>query len=220
MNNKSLFHRKKTEENDDWQISFADMVVQLMCFFVLIAAASVIDTEQYKIVAKSMENAMGAQSAIEEKKERDLQSIRQDLESIVNTDQNAAAFETRANGVALGLKENVLFPSGKADLNENAYATLRKIVGSLTNIKYRIAIEGHTDNVPIQSAQFPSNWELSSARASAVARLFIDTGFPKDKVQVVGLADTKPLFPNTDEQGQSLPENQSKNRRVVILIQQ
>ena len=220
MNNKRLFPWKKTEENDDWQISFADMVLQLMCFFVLIAAASVVDTEQYKIVAKSMESAMGVKSAIEEKKERDLQSIRQDLQVIINTEQNAAAFETRTNAVALGLKENVLFPSGKADLNESAYATLRKIVGSLTNIKYRITIEGHTDNVPIQSTQFPSNWELSSARACAVARLFIDTGFPKDRVQVLGLADTKPLFPNTDEKGQSLPENQSKNRRVVILIHQ
>lgn len=206
------------EENDDWQISFADMVVQLMCFFILIAAASIIDTEQYKVIAKSMENAMGANSALEEKKERDLQSIHQDLQAIINVEQNAAAFETRPNAVALGLKESVLFPSGKADLNQNAYATLSRIISSLTNIKYRITIEGHTDNIPIQSTQFPSNWELSSARACAVARLFINTGFPKDRVQVLGLADTKPLFPNTDEKGQSLPENQSKNRRVVILI--
>lgn len=212
--------RKKVQESDDWQITFADMVMQLFCFFILIAAVSSVDVEQYREVADSMKKAMGVQQSVAQAKEKDLQTIRQELEKIVSADQNVASFETRSNAVALGLKEGVLFPLGTADLNESSYAILKKIAGSLTNIKYRITIEGHTDNLPIQSLQFPSNWELSSARAGAVARLFIQNGISKEKVQIIGFADNKPLMPNTDSQGQSIPQNQAQNRRVVILVHQ
>jgi chemotaxis protein MotB len=219
MKRKMLF-RKRIEEGDDWQMTFGDMVTQLFCFFILIAAVSSVDVEQYKQVAESMEKAMGVRHTEARTSEKDLQDIRQELAHIVSAEQNVASFETRSNAVALGLKEGVLFPLGKADLNESSYAILKKIAGSLTNIKYRITIEGHTDNLPIQSVQFPSNWELSSARAGAVARLFIENGIPKDKVQIIGLADNKPLLPHTDSRGQSIPENQSQNRRVVILVHQ
>ncbi|PKN20749.1 MAG: flagellar motor protein MotB [Deltaproteobacteria bacterium HGW-Deltaproteobacteria-6] len=212
--------RKNVQESDDWQMTFGDMVTQLFCFFILIAAVSSVDVEQYKEVADSMKKAMGVQQSVAQAKEKDLQTIWQELEKIVVADQNIASFETRANAVALGLKEGVLFPLGTADLNESSYAILKKIAGSLTNIKYRITIEGHTDNLPIQSLQFPSNWELSSARAGAVARLFIANGIPKEKVQIIGYADNKPLMPNTDSQGQSIPGNQAQNRRVVILVHQ
>lgn len=212
--------RKNIQESDDWQMTFGDMVTQLFCFFILIAAVSSVDVEQYREVAESMKKAMGVQQSVVQTREKDLQTIRQELEKIVSADQNVASFETRSNAVALGLKEGVLFPLGTANLNESSYAILKKIAGSLTNIKYRITIEGHTDNLPIQSLQFPSNWELSSARAGAVARLFIENGIPKEKVEIVGFADNKPLLPNTDSQGQSIPGNQAQNRRVVILVHQ
>jgi len=75
-----------------------------------------------------------------------------------------------------------------------------------------IEVEGHTDDVPIKTAQFPSNWELSSARASSVIRMLIDNGVPAQRLVVVGLASNQPLVPNDSV------ENRAKNRRVTITI--
>ena len=89
---------------------------------------------------------------------------------------------------------------------------------ALLDIPYRVKVEGHTDNIPIKSSCFPSNWELSASRASAVARFFIDTGVPADRLEVVGLADTRPEAPNEDLYGKPIQENQARNRRIVILV--
>ncbi|TAN45205.1 MAG: flagellar motor protein MotB [Nitrospirae bacterium] len=220
MTKKKLFQRRREEEAEQWQLAFADMVIQLMCFFVLIAAVSTVDVEQYKTIAQSLGKALGTDIKGLQQKEKDLQDIKKELETVVGSQQDAMAFEVRANGVAIQLKEGVFFSLGKADLMEDAFSILKSVTPSLMNMKYRITIEGHTDNIPMQSAQFPSNWELSAARASAVARFLIEQGFPKEKIQVLGLADTKPLVPNTDNSSQPIPENQAKNRRVVILISQ
>jgi chemotaxis protein MotB len=83
---------------------------------------------------------------------------------------------------------------------------------------FRIVVEGHTDNIPIYSRDFPSNWELSAARASTVVRLLESKGLPRTNLRPVGLAETEPISPNTDEQGASIPENQAKNRRIVVKI--
>ena len=112
----------------------------------------------------------------------------------------------------------VFFKLGSAELTSEALRILDKLATPLTEAHYKLTIEGHSDNLPIKSAQFPSNWELSSARASSVARYFIAQGFPKDSIQVMGLADTQPLAPNEDKKGKSIKANQSKNRRVVILV--
>jgi len=103
-------------------------------------------------------------------------------------------------------------------LTSEALTILDKLASPLTEAEYKLTIEGHSDNLPIKSGNYPSNWELSSARASSVARYFIAQGFPKTDIQVMGLADTRPLAPNTDKAGNSIPANQSKNRRVVILV--
>lgn len=220
MTKKKLFQRRREEEAEQWQLAFADMVIQLMCFFVLIAAVSTVDVEQYKTIAQSLGKALGTDMKGLQQKEKDLQDIKKELETVIVSQQDAMALEVRTNGVAIQLKEGVFFDLGKADLMENAFAILKSVAPTIMNMKYRITIEGHTDNIPMQSAQFPSNWELSAARASAVARFLIEQGFPKEKIQVLGLADTKPLVPNTDNNSQPIPANQAKNRRVVILISQ
>ncbi|MBF0329539.1 MAG: OmpA family protein [Nitrospirae bacterium] len=220
MTRKKLFQRRREEEAEQWQLAFADMVIQLMCFFVLIAAVSTVDVEQYKTIAQSLGKALGTDIKGLQQKEKDLQDIKKELETVIVSRQDAMALEVRPNGVAIQLKEGVFFDLGKADLMENAFAILKSVAPTIMNMKYRITIEGHTDNIPIQSAQFPSNWELSAVRASAVARFLIEQGFPKEKIQVLGLADTRPLMPNTDNNSQPISANQAKNRRVVILISQ
>jgi len=84
---------------------------------------------------------------------------------------------------------------------------------------YQITVEGHTDDTPISTARFPSNWELSTARASAVVHFFLDQGIPALKLRAAGYADTFPKAPNRDVNGIAIPQNQSQNRRVVIKLE-
>jgi len=84
---------------------------------------------------------------------------------------------------------------------------------------YQITVEGHTDDTPINTSRFPSNWELSTARASAVVHFFLDQGIPALKLRAAGYADTFPKAPNRDSNGNAIPANQTQNRRVVIKME-
>ena len=133
-------------------------------------------------------------------------------------DKAGIQIEKRESGFAITLKGAVLFDLASADLTPSSTSYLDSIAGSLGQTPYKVTVEGHTDNLPMQSSIYPSNWELSAARASRVARYLIDHGVSKDRIHVAGFADTKPVAPNEDAQGHALPENQARNRRVVILI--
>jgi flagellar motor protein MotB len=114
------------------------------------------------------------------------------------------------------------FDSGSASLSDAGKAILRGILGPLTaalDEGYRIRVEGHTDDTPIDTPQFPSNWELSTARASAVVHFFLEQGIPAQRLRAVGYADTEPKVPNRDAAGNPIPENQARNRRVVIKLE-
>ncbi|MBT5495044.1 MAG: OmpA family protein [Alphaproteobacteria bacterium] len=79
-------------------------------------------------------------------------------------------------------------------------------------------VEGHTDDVPIRTARFPSNWELSASRASSVVRYFIEQGIKPSRLKAAGYADTKPKLPNKDIFDEGIPENREKNRRVGLRL--
>jgi chemotaxis protein MotB len=132
--------------------------------------------------------------------------------------ERAVALERREGAVAVDLQGKVLFELGSAELTTRAAYILRDIARTLSGLPYHVTVEGHTDNIPIRTDRFPSNWELSAARAAAVARYLLDWGLDPGRMKVVGLADTRPLAPNVDERGRPLPENQVRNRRVVILV--
>lgn len=244
--------RKRQEQGDDnWQLSLADMMTLLLCFYVLILSVSRLDPSRFEKVAASMEQAMipGAEQGkialppkqlVKEKnaasvrnkvtktvltaeappvpKQKTLKELKKELEVKFADIPGSVDLTTRDDSVAISLRGAAFFDSASAELAPAAQPILADIAGTLTDAPYRFTIEGHTDNLPIESWLFPSNWELSSARASRVARFLIDHGIPKEEIKVVGLADTKPMLPNVGENGESLPDNQARNRRVVILI--
>jgi chemotaxis protein MotB len=114
------------------------------------------------------------------------------------------------------------FESGSATLSRSGEAILRKVAADLgagAFDDYRITVEGHTDDTPIKTAQFPSNWELSTARASAVVHFLLDHGIPAARLRAAGYADTFPKAPNRDAAGNAMPQNQAQNRRVVIKLE-
>jgi chemotaxis protein MotB len=219
-------HRK--EEPSNWALSFADMMTLLLCFFVLMLTVSKVDPARYEAVSSIMAEAMKGKDApsIREKnapvtpeaKKKNLFELQLELAKLIGNETEALSLKLRPDAVAVNLKGAAFFKSGDATLTSRAVIILDKLAKPLVNQNYRLTIEGHSDNLPIHSDKFPSNWELSSARASSVARFLIANGFPPERIKVTGLADTRPLAPNTDNKGNSIPENQAKNRRVVILV--
>ncbi|MBC5638628.1 flagellar motor protein MotB [Ornithinibacillus sp. BX22] len=116
-------------------------------------------------------------------------------------------------GVELVLQDSILFDSGEADILPSAHPFLTKVGNLLSQINNDIKVEGHTDDVPMSSYRYPSNWELSGARASSVVRLLVDENkLDEDRFSIAGYSDTKPLVPNDSA------SNRSKNRRVEIVI--
>ena len=227
--------RKPRDERNEWELPFADMMTLLLCFFIVALTVSSVDEARFTEVAESMTTAMGkkpvarpeaaeqveAQPRIPAQWRQTLKSldeVRSDLEKRIGVHAEAVDLETRPDGVAVNLRGGVFFASGSADLTARARTVLQSMAPALTDIPYRVKVEGHTDNIPISSSRFPSNWELSAARASAVARFFIDKGVPAERLEVVGLADTRPELPNEDLYGRPVPEHQARNRRIVVLV--
>lgn len=115
--------------------------------------------------------------------------------------------------VRLEVGNDILFPSGTAQLSEAGIGLLEEVYQVLAREALSIIVEGHTDDVPINTERFPSNWELSSLRATTVARQLIELGIPADQLRIAGHADTRPRVPN------DTPENRALNRRVSLVLE-
>ncbi len=214
----SLGQGKAGDEGDDWLISYSDMVTLVLCFFIIIVAMSEINPVKFGQVAQSMAGAMG--EIDEAEIQISLPELHQKITKVVEDKglEDKVDVKMTNRGVALNLRGSVLFKLGKATLRQTAKPILSEIAEEINKIPYNIAIEGHTDNIPISSPIFPSNWELSASRASSVVKFFIDKGVPAERLRVVGYSDTRPEVPHNAEDGSSIPENQVKNRRVVVLF--
>lgn len=136
--------------------------------------------------------------------------LNQVMASLIN--QRMVSINQTRRGVVIDISANTLFKTGEAILQPGTLEVLRQVAAVLSKEDMSIEVEGHTDDIPITTVQFPSNWELSSARASSVARMLIDNGVPAKRLAVVGLASNQPLMPNDSA------ENRAKNRRVTIMI--
>jgi len=132
------------------------------------------------------------------------------LRALVQTGQVRLA--QTPNGLAVEINASVLFAPAQAALRDESSVALRAVAEVLADADNSIEVEGHTDVVPIATPQYPSNWELSSARASAVARLFIDAGVAPERLVAAGHAANRPVDTNDTAEGRA------RNRRVTVLI--
>jgi chemotaxis protein MotB len=117
-----------------------------------------------------------------------------------------------AQGIYITLDDRLLFESGEAKINLLGYPILDRVANATKKSLYSVRIEGHTDDRPIHTTRYPSNWELSMDRSVRVLKYFIDKGIPPSKLSAVGYGDVKPLCHN------NTPENRAKNRRVEIVL--
>lgn len=209
------------EDTDAWLMTFADMATLLMCFFVLLFSMSSPDTTQFKKVAEALREHGFYNDAIPT--EDPYQTIKKQLSMSLGAsgyDQFMAVSEQNRT-VSLDLSSTSFFAHGSAKFTPEALPMLRLMsvqLAPLAKEKVLISVEGHTDDTPVEGEQFPSNWELSSARAANVVRYLIANGFPEHKIRAVGYGDTQPKAPNRDARGNPIPANQELNRRVVIKL--
>jgi len=117
-----------------------------------------------------------------------------------------------SRGVNVEINASVLFAQGEAKLSGQSGQVLKAVAQVLKNDSHAIQVEGHTDNIPISTVNFPSNWELSAARASSVVRLFMDNGIDENRLVAIGHAATQPVRPNETAEGRM------RNRRVQLMV--
>ena len=176
-------------------------------------AYAIISTANVGAQAKYFETVLGLSRAVGDGA-RAVLSTQHGLECVV--------LERGDRITTLQISSAAFFSSGYATLSSSGKSILRDVAVTLKSgefAAYRISVEGHTDDSPISTAQFQSNWELSTARAASVVRFFLEEGIPPRKLTAAGYAGTFPVAPNRTADGTVIPENQAKNRRVVIRLE-
>ncbi|MDG3440688.1 OmpA/MotB family protein [Nitrospirillum amazonense] len=127
----------------------------------------------------------------------------------------------RGKGLSIEIKDRVLFASGRADLGDEGQQILSRLVPVLQSLKGMVTVEGHTDSNAISTARFPSNWELSAARAAAVVRMLISDGVPANRLRAVGYADTRPHVspPGANTDPNAPDHDRAADRRVTLIVE-
>lgn len=231
--------KKKHEEHENherWLVSYADFITLLFAFFVVMYSVSSVNEGKFRTVSESIKAALnpivsppatptpfqvGANKPstiapnLIPSRDMAVRRLRLALKALqagvrIETIQ---VTEPGDSTIVLTLPELVLFESGAASLRAEALPFLQSLAEVLVELDRQIKVQGHTDNVPIRTAQFPSNWELSAIRAVVVVRALGELyGVSLQNLSAVGYADSRPLADNTT------PENRAKNRRVEIVV--
>ncbi|MFH1851039.1 MAG: OmpA family protein [Candidatus Neomarinimicrobiota bacterium] len=210
-----------------WMVTYGDMMTLLVTFFVLIVAYSSIEQEKFMGAIESFRGALGVLKSHESIQDKPYMSfngmmdqteivnrIRQMQETIeAGQLQGDVHVEVGESGMNIRLGDQVLFDPGRAELKPGAFPLLISIASVVRGLTHQIYVEGHTDNVPINTPQYPSNWELSSARSLSVVKYLHQEGkIPARFLAAVGHGEHRPLTDNDTAAGRS------KNRRVEIFI--
>lgn len=213
-----------------WMVTFGDLMSLLLTFFVLLLSFSSIQQVEFEKALGSLKGALGVlpkeqsvifrmkpyyprlsevQNAKFRKKLKELQRL---IKEENLTDQ--IYLELNDIGILIRIESPVLFDLGDASIKPQAYPLLNKVLDMFKDWDNNIRIEGHTDDLPIHTSRFPSNWELSTARALSVLQYFVKSGQVDPKrLSAAGYGEYHPLLPNTTE------ENRAKNRRVEIYVE-
>lgn len=208
-----------------WLLTYADLITLLMVFFVIMYAMSNVNQQKLAALAGSLSIAFnqgggsvvpmpgtgtglgGTGNALEQAGEE----IAADVQGLAETGQ-IRVFENE-RGIIVSLQGTVLFDTGSAEIRPEAKRVLGTVAKTLKGLRNYIQVEGYTDDVPINSAMFPTNWELSTRRASNVVRYFVEEqGLPPERFGALGYGEFRPLYDNSTEAGRA------KNRRVDIII--
>ncbi len=206
------------EHGESWLMTYADTITNLLGFFVLIVSVSTIDMNKFAQVSEGVKEQMKSQQL----EITSMAKLKKVLDSLMKDKVATGAININmdSKGINMTASNASFFNSGEAQLLPDGRAIIDQITDQISKINdvFNVDVEGHTDNSPISSASYASNWELSADRASQVVKYMISKGIPKDHIKASSFADTRPVLPNEDQKGNPLPENKSRNRRVVIRV--
>jgi len=213
-----------------FMVTYGDMMTLLLTFFVLLLSFSSMREAKFRRAIGSLKGALGVlpheQSVIRPEKvpiprltnlqESEISESMVKLEDVLSDQEltEAVRLQITDKGMTITLDDPVMFLKGEAELMPKAYPILTRVASLARGWPNKIRIEGHTDNDPIKTGEYPSNWELSSARAIGVLRFFHeDGGFDPRNLEAVGKGEYSPVVPNDTE------ENKAKNRRIEIHVE-
>jgi chemotaxis protein MotB len=200
------------EDDTSWLIPYVDVVSLLLAFLILALAMSKVNLRKFELVSAAISHQAPPPS---------LDVLKEKIDSVIQQQnlQNQVKTVLDEDGLRMELKSALLFDSGQADITTAGHQAIDRVGKLLPTIdnRYQIAIEGHTDDVPIHTGRFDSNWELSSARAINVLKLFTAIGVSPQRLSAQGYADTRPASPVQGDAAQQT-RARSENRRVVIRV--
>jgi chemotaxis protein MotB len=231
-----MIRRRKSEEDKEnlerWLLTYADLITLLLAFFVMLYVFSKQDTRKYDAMTMQLkaifsggagvvvEGGRTGSRTIEATTEgpSDIQ-IRRELEKQIKElskaegQENNISVITDERGIVIRIMDKAFYDTGKADLKEKARATLDKIAPVIKTLPNEIRIEGHTDNIPISTYEFKSNWELSVRRATEVVRYLVEkVGISPKRISAAGYAEYRPVAENDSD------ANRALNRRIEIIV--
>jgi chemotaxis protein MotB len=228
--------KAKKENNERWLLTYSDMITLLLIFFIVMYTLSRIDVKKFQALSTSLSKAMGAGGMVLDSpgpsvvpgvsgtisevapssgENSQLDQIKSQLEEYIRESNLQAKISVtmEERGVVLSFQEEVLFKLGSAELTPRAREIITKVGPVLETVPNYLRVEGHTDNLPIHTAQYPSNWELSSARANTVLReLLKNFKIYPQRLSAVAYGEYRPLVQNDTD------ANRQINRRVNIVI--
>lgn len=217
--------------NERWLLTYADLITLLLVFFVILYSISKADEKKFARISAALQHAFSVNvlqgsdptavggengpldagtSILDE-----YAAMRLEIQNIANQMglQRDITVNLRKDGLAISVSGSLLFDSGRADLRPESMAALDKLAEELRRLPNDIRVEGHTDNVPVNSDLFPTNWELSAARATAVTRYLSELdGIPPRRLSAQGYGEFRPVA------GNDTRDNRARNRRVELLI--
>lgn len=196
------------EEEDNWLVSYADLLTNLLAFFVMLFAISNVTQARWEMLTQALTNKQDPAVGVVDIKERLDRFIRdQGLQDEIGTRLDSKGLEVR-------FRTSLLFGSAEAELTRDAERVLTPVAQALASLanQHEITVEGHADDVPIHTPLYASNWELSAKRSVNVVRVLIEHGVPRDWLSAEAFADTRPLSQGQDEVARA------NNRRVVVRV--
>jgi len=216
-------HRKTEldshEEDQEWLLTYSDMITLLLAFFAVLIAVSYVDLNLWEQMKQGLRSEINKQENVQ----TPLAEVKKDLDEKLAEEREAELVDIILDreGIKLFFNSSSFYNSGEANLLPTGQQIIDKVTQAMNDLgyyKFKVDVEGHSDNVPINTPVYPSNWELSVARASGVVKYFIQEGIEPERIKASGYADTKPIVPHVDEAGNDIVENRALNRRIVIRI--
>lgn len=197
------------DSEDPWLISYADLVTNLLAFMVLLVSMAGISLSSVEGLPSMFSSTRGRPP---------LEALAQDMQRLTAKQglESEMGVEVTPDGLAIRLEDSILFPSGVAELTAAGKVLVDKVSKLLQTLpeRFRVRVEGHTDDQPISTERFASNWELSAARAIEVRGELNRSGFPDKRLAISAYADTQ--LPEVE--GIALGELRARARRVVIRV--